>query len=41
MEKRSEQVEEINDNRRRGFYGLTFFHNTKPSLFDELKNCIG
>jgi len=28
-------------NGRGGFWGLTFLHNTKPSICGELKNCIG
>jgi len=39
--KRKEQVEEIYDIERGRFWGVTFFHNTKPSSFEELKNCIG
>jgi len=34
-------VEEIEKNRRGRLWGLTFLHNTKPSSFGELKNCIG
>ena len=31
--KRKEQVEEIDDIERRGFWGFIFLHNTKPSSF--------
>jgi len=34
-------VEEIKENRRGGIGRLIFLHNTKPYLFEELKNCIG
>jgi len=34
-------MEEIKENRIEGFWRLTFLHNTKPSLFGKLKNCIG
>jgi hypothetical protein len=37
--KRNEQVEKIGDNKS-DFGGLIFLHNTKPSSFRELKNCI-
>jgi len=39
--KMNEQVEEIEENLKGGFWGLTFLHNTKSSSFGELKNCIG
>jgi len=39
-EKGNEQVEEIEKNGRGGFWKLSFLHNTKPTSFGELKNCI-
>jgi len=35
--KKNEQVEEIAENMRKGFWGLTFLHNTKPSSFEGTK----
>jgi len=34
-------VEEIEDIERRGFGGIIFLQNIKPSSLGELKNCIG
>jgi len=34
-------MEKIEDIERKGFEGLIFLQNIKPSLFWELKNCIG
>jgi len=41
LEKRNEQMEEVEENGREGFRGVIFLHSTKLSSFGEQKNCIG
>jgi len=38
--KKEEEVEKIENIGRERYCGVNFFHNTKPFLFEELKNCI-